>query len=94
MTETEHMIVTEQVNGRTVYWETTTTFVQMKLKRFYVEWRKVNGVTLTFQKDYDINRMFLPPHKVSRKKKADEAKLVDDESIVETYVEDTFQYED
>ena len=99
MTENEHMIVTEQVDGRTIYWETTTYFVQMKLNRFYVEWKKVNGVTITVQKDYDIHRMHLPSHKASRKKRVDdEAELVDDETIMETYVEDTveddFQSED
>lgn len=101
MTENEHMIVTEQVNGNTVYWETTTYFVQMKLNRFYCEWKKINGITITLQKDYDLNRMYLPSHKASRKKKVDdEAELVEAEEAANTvtfqedFSEETFQNED
>lgn len=88
MTENEHMIVTENIDGRIVYWECTTYFVQMKLQRFYCEWKKVNGITITVPKDYDLNRLYLPNHKSSRKKKSNDEELPEDEPMMETYVED------
>jgi hypothetical protein len=93
MTENEHMIVTENIDGRIVYWECTTYFVQMKLERFYCIWQKVNGITITVPKEYDVNRLYLPNHKASRRKKVSEEELPEDEPIMETYVEDTVENE-
>jgi len=93
MTEGEHMIVTENIDGRIVFWECTTYFVQMKINRFYCEWKKVNGITIPLQKDYDLNRLYLPNHKASRRKKVSEEELPEDEPIMETYVEDTAENE-
>ena len=87
MTGAEHLIVTEVVDGRTFHWEVTTHFVQMKLGRFYEEWKTApNGLRVTSQKVYELNDLYLPNPKPSRKKKETVEELPE-EPIMESYVE-------
>lgn len=93
MTENEHMILTEQVEGTTIYWEATPHFVQMRMGLFYCEWIKVNGITTTRNIEYNVSKLYLPSHKASRKKKVEEEEPIEDEMIMETYVEDDYSDE-
>ena len=91
MTQSELIIVTEIVDGRLFYWEVTASFVQMRLGRFYTEWRNngVNGKTESLKKEYEINNLYLPSPKPSRKKKDTNDELPEDDFIMETYTEES-----
>ncbi len=94
MTESEHVIVTEIVDGVTFYWETTSSFIQMRLGRFYDEWKTLpNGLKITSQKVYELNDLYLPNPKPSRKKKEVLDELPE-EPMMESYVEDEIGVEE
>jgi hypothetical protein len=96
MTENEHCMVTETIDGVTVYWETSTYFVQMNFGLFYFEWVKLpNGLTTTQTKNYEMHKLYLPAHKASRKKKVEEEEIIEeDEMVMETYVDDAYNETD
>jgi hypothetical protein len=90
MTETsENMILSEVIDNETYYWECTSCFVQMKLNRFYVEWKKINGIRVPFPMVYEDRKLYLAPNRVYKKKKEEE-EIVEKEPVMETYVEDTY----
>jgi len=100
MTENEHCMLSETIDGVTAYWEATPHFVQMCMGKFYFEWVKLpNGLTTTRTKNYETNRLYLPSHKATRKKKQEdpepEEEYVDynEEYTTESFVEDTYDDE-
>jgi hypothetical protein len=47
----------------------------------------IGGKRQPIQRSYDLNKIYLPSHKASRKKKTED-EPVEDEAVTETYVED------
>jgi hypothetical protein len=86
MTETEHAIVEETIEGEKYYWECTAEFVQLKLNRFYTEWKIINGIRVPFNALYENRKLYLPINRIHRKKK--EEVVEEEEPLMETYVED------
>ena len=91
MTANEHMIVTEEVDGETIYWECSAHFVQMKLDRKYVEWKDLGGKSTPIEKDYEPLKMYLPVLKASRKKAAVEEEEFPTEPIMETFDDESYE---
>jgi hypothetical protein len=87
MTEMEHVILEETIDGENFYWECTSEFVQLKLSRFYTEWKIINGIRVPFNALYDNRKLHLPINRLHRKKKEEEP-VIEEEPIMETYVED------
>lgn len=93
MTENEHCILSEIIDGTTVYWECTAHFVQYSLRRFYTEWIKMpNGKYMDRAKIYENSKLHLPLHKSRRKKKEEAEELVVEEEFqLESYFEDVYE---
>lgn len=87
MTSSENVILSEEIDGELYYWECTPHFVQMKLNRFYVEWKKVNGIRVPFSMAYEDRKLYLTNNRAYRKKKEE---TVEEEPVMETYVEDIY----
>jgi hypothetical protein len=92
MTESDNVILEESVNEEKFYWECTADFVQLKLGRFYTEYKMINGIRVPFNALYENRKLHLPVNRMYRKKKEDEETVVEEqEPIMETYVEDTLE---
>ena len=91
MTESENVILSEEIDGELYYWECTSGFVQMKLNRFYVEWKKVNGIRVPFPMTYEDRKLYLANNRVYRKKKEE---TEEEQPVMETYVEDVYSDEE
>jgi hypothetical protein len=91
MTEMEHVIVEEIFEGEKYYWECTAEFAQMKLGRFYTEWKIINGIRIAVNAPYEDRKLYLPINRIQRKKKEEVEETED--PIMETYVEDIHEEE-
>jgi hypothetical protein len=91
MTESENVILSETIDNEIYYWECTSCFVQLKLNRFYVEWKKVNGVRVPFPMVYEDRKLYLANNRIYRKKKEE---VAEEEPVMETYTEDTYTEEE
>jgi len=96
MTENDRMIVTEDFDGHTVYWECTTQLVQFRLGRFYHQYVELNGRKTSVKQDYSNAELHLPSLKDIRKKKEEVVDEVDEDDTSDrelTYIEDTYEEE-
>jgi hypothetical protein len=87
MTESENVILSEEIDGELYYWECTSCFVQMKLNRFYVEWKKINGIRVPFPMVYEDRKLYLANNRVYKKKKEE---TPEEEPVMESFVEDIY----
>ena len=91
------LMLREMVNGESIYWECTRYFVQHKLRRFNLEFFKVNGKLQTREIGYPEVKLLLAPlnkrAKVQQTEEENDDINFNDEPEMEVFVEDNYKDE-
>lgn len=95
MTEIGHMILEEIVNQKSIYWECTRHFVQMKLDRFIESYAMMGGIMVKTKINYEESKLLLPPMRLIKKQEQIEDPEIEENSDeFFDQLESNFEYEE